>query len=204
MSGLKNVGIVVQSQRCGGFFILPWLKYPDTILLFLCKLFEALYCYLTWYLQKKNFIKAKIQTTSIFLNRPKDQSHVRAAKGLILWVAVFKWSIFHIARLFHFFLAWICCNRQSRCINYDQKLICEIQLLFVLDVQSVEFFLMKKIYQCLWNIRQIILNFGGNYFPYGNFTCTGETKKSLRLWERVILIAKYTIKKGIRVFLALE
>lgn len=91
---------------------------------------------------------------------------------------------FHVARLFHSFLAWICCSRQSLCINYYQKLICEIQLLFALDIPSVEFFLMKKNYQCLWDMRQIILNFGGNSFPYGNFTCTGETKKLLRLWGK--------------------
>lgn len=144
---------------------------------------------------KKNFIKAKIPTTFVFPNRPEILSHVRVAKGLSTWVAVFK-SSFHTARLFHSFLAWICCNRQRLCINYDQNLICEVQLLFVLDVQSAEFFLMKKICQCLRNMRQIILNFGGNSFPYGNFTCTGETKKSLRLWGRVILIAKNTTKKS--------
>lgn len=38
---------------------------------------------------------------------------------------------------FYLFLAGNYYNRQSLCINYDQKLMCEIQ---VLDVESVEFF----------------------------------------------------------------
>lgn len=112
---------------------------------------------------KENFIKAKIQTTFVFPNRPK------VAKVLLkVWgrgLQYLNQAGFHIARLFTSFLSWICCNRQSLCINYDRKLICEIQLLFALDVQSVEFFLMKKIYQCLWSMRQINSNFGGNSFP---------------------------------------
>lgn len=61
-----------------------------------------------------------------------------------MWVIGFKSSIcFHnskIAKLFYLLLVGSYCNRQSLCINSDQKLICEIQLLYVLDVESVEFF----------------------------------------------------------------
>lgn len=146
---------------------------------------------------KENFIKAKIQTTFVFPNRPKDQ---RVMLGLLkVWARGLQYlnqAGFHIEGfLLPFCHGFFCCNRQSLCINYNQKLICEIQLLFALEVQSAEFFLMKKIYQCLWNMRQINLNFGGNSFLYGNFTCTGETKKSFRLWGGAILIAKNTILK---------
>lgn len=61
-----------------------------------------------------------------------------------MWVIVFKSSIcFHsgeIARLFYLFLEGSYCNRQSLCITYEQKLVCEIQLLYTLGVEIVEFF----------------------------------------------------------------
>lgn len=102
--------MVVQPQKCGSFFILPCLRYPG--ILYYIPWYIALSMYIIWIwsslllfdlvFTKKNFIKAKIPTTYVFPNRPKDQSHVGVAKSLSMWVAVFKSNRFPRCEAFPF------------------------------------------------------------------------------------------------------